>query len=204
MRHSHLLVGWFLLLDSVYASDGVSVADCSYVDFHGVSLPSAKEVGGLTTALNGHGLRQFSLYGIEYDMYVAGLYTSSVLRTEAEIMEADGPFSFDFVFLKNVPKGRMKIAWKYQIDASVSHIYDGFQKDKEDFVRILGGLRRFEVQSVQLYGNDTVVVEDGEVKGRIKGKNFQKAFMSMWFGEQAVNVNLKDGLLGKKLEVCAT
>mmetsp|Transcript_4610 Transcript_4610/g.6005 ORF Transcript_4610/g.6005 Transcript_4610/m.6005 type:complete len:199 (-) Transcript_4610:348-944(-) len=166
------------------------------VEFHGVSLPKLKQVDGLATTLNGHGLRKFSFYGVNMNMYVAGLYSRDILRNESEVMQADGPLCIDFVFLRAVSQGRMRLAWNYQMDVSVSHFYDGYDKDKKTFMDILGGLDKMGVQSVQLVGNDTEIIEQGKVKGNILGSDFQKAFLSMLFGEQAINPDLKAGLLG--------
>jgi hypothetical protein len=49
---------------------------------------------------------------------------------------------------------------------------------------------------IQLSGEETVVVDQGIHKGAIRGRDFQRAFLSMWFGEKAVQPDLRDGLLG--------
>jgi len=57
---------------------------------------------------------------------------------------------------------------------------------------------------IQLVGEDTVVVDQEEHKGVIRGRDFQRAFLSMWFGEKAVQASLKAGLLGSEVSETAT
>uniref|UniRef100_A0A7S2V6S6 Chalcone isomerase domain-containing protein n=1 Tax=Entomoneis paludosa TaxID=265537 RepID=A0A7S2V6S6_9STRA len=171
---------------------------------HGVVLPVLKEIGDGLLTLNGHGLRQFKFYGIQMDMYVAGLYSSDRLLEEEDVWETDGPIIIDFVFLKAVNPGRMRFAWGYQMDMSVSHKnYPTYHDDREKFLSLLGSLDKMGVQSVQMIGSDTVILENGLEKGKIEGRNFQKAFLSMWFGQNPVTAEMKAGLLGSHTPVAA-
>jgi hypothetical protein len=53
-------------------------------------------------------------------------------------------------------------------------------------------------ESVQLLPDGrTIVIDQGIMKGVIACHDFQKSFLSMWFGKKAVAPDLKDGLLGK-------
>ena len=46
-------------------------------------------------------------------------------------------------------------------------------------------------------GTDTLVYDSGELKGTIRGRDFQRAFLSLWFGSKPVMPELKAALLGK-------
>jgi hypothetical protein len=52
------------------------------------------------------------------------------------------------------------------------------------------------VEQVQLVGTNTIVIDQGVTKGTIPGRDFQKAFLSLWFGSKAVSPDLKTALLG--------
>jgi hypothetical protein len=52
------------------------------------------------------------------------------------------------------------------------------------------------VESVRFVGEDTVVIDQGVNKGVIHGKNFQKTFLSLWFGSKPVGKKLRSALLG--------
>ena len=53
------------------------------------------------------------------------------------------------------------------------------------------------VERVQFVGTNTLVYDSGILKGTIAGRDFQKAFLSLWFGSKAVSPDLKAALLGK-------
>jgi hypothetical protein len=53
------------------------------------------------------------------------------------------------------------------------------------------------VEQVQLIGTNTVVFDQGSLKGTIPGRDFQKSFLSLWFGSNPVAADLKASLLGK-------
>lgn len=198
----NLLVFLYPFISLCHATSDVSVKA------HGdVFLPKVKNLNGFETILNGHGLRRFSFYGIQMDMYVAGLYSRDELLMESDVWNTDGPICIDFIFLQNVPTKRMRIAWRYQMDTSVSqrhNNYPGYEKDRETFLQLMGSINKLGMQSIQIIGNETMVVENGTIKGSVKGTNFQKAFLSMWFGEKPVTPELKLNLLnGRNNLVCS-
>jgi hypothetical protein len=45
-------------------------------------------------------------------------------------------------------------------------------------------------------GTDTLVYDNETLKGTIPGRNFQKAFLSLWFGSKPIQADLKSALLG--------
>jgi hypothetical protein len=49
---------------------------------------------------------------------------------------------------------------------------------------------------IQLVGTETQIYDNGQLKGAIQGRDFQKAFLSMWFGSNPVQQDLKTALLG--------
>jgi hypothetical protein len=61
---------------------------------------------------------------------------------------------------------------------------------------MFGPLQSMGVESVQLVGTDTLVYDSGILKGTISGRDFQKSFLSLWFGSNPVAPDLKSALLG--------
>jgi hypothetical protein len=172
---------------------------------------------------NGHGIRtlRVPLYG-DVHVYVVALYTEYPIHSEQEFVEyihnsneeEDNAHQettsnnrpsvvMEFTFLQNVSPSQMSIAWNYQLDASVTfNSYEGYSYDKATFLELLlhgdemmahGGKILFE-----FVGDRLQITKEGSVVGEIKGKNFQRAFGSMWFGERPVTEALKEGLLNEK------
>jgi hypothetical protein len=177
------------------AAVAVAVAPGAFV-LEGVSLPETKIVDGVTLFRNGEGVRMFSFLGMNVRIYVAGFWTTEQLQSVEEVMACPNQKQFDFVFLRSVGQGRVKAAWEHQLDVSVSYEYDGYEQDREAFINMFGPLDKGGTESVLMIGNETRCIDQGVVKGIIYGKHFQRAFLSMWFGELAVQTELKFGLLG--------
>jgi hypothetical protein len=154
-------------------------------------------VDGVTLQRNGQGVRLISFLGMNIKIYVAGFYSPSPLISADQVLECrDCPMQLDFTFLRDVSQSKVTYAWRSQLDYSVTYSnYDGYELDRDTFIAMFGSIQNGGTESVQLVGEDTMVVDQGVYKGRITGRNFQMAFLSMWFGEKAVSDDLKAGLL---------
>jgi hypothetical protein len=167
------------------------------VEIQGVKVPPSVEVDGQSLALNGAGLRTFSLLMVPIKIYVAAFYAPTPLKSGAEVLASPGPLEFSFTFLRAVSAPDVAKAWSSQFAASVSSTYSGYEKDRDAFVGMFGSLQQGGVQAVRFVGTDTLVFDQGVLKGTIAGRNFQRAFLSMWFGSNPVSADLKAALLGQ-------
>ena len=173
------------------------VFQTAYANIEGVAIPDARYVNGVQLMRNGHGVRSITFLGMNVKVYVAGFYSQTPLLSDQHVMECrDSPMQMDFTFLRSVGKKQVISAWTQQLEHSVSHRYDGYENDRDQFIEMFASpISNGGTQTVQLVGDDTVIVDQGVSKGKISGREFQKAFLSMWFGERAVAEDLKKGLL---------
>lgn len=162
----------------------------------GVNLPETREIAGQNAVLNGAGVRLATVLRVK--VYVAALYTTKKLSTVEEVMASKGPMRFDFNFLRAFEQKKVVDAWKWQFEQSNEHIYAGLQKDLDAFYGAFGPLKKFGVESIEIEGDETRVFDDGALKLTIKGRDFQKSFLSLWFGSKPVMPELKTAFLGKK------
>jgi hypothetical protein len=183
--------GWILLLLLMSAHSARAL------EIQGVTVPPTAQVGGETLQLNGAGLRTFSLLMIPIKIYVASLYTPSAIRSDSGMMSSQGPMEFDFTFLRAVSQSDVTKAWESQFAQSVSYTYPGYARDRDAFIAMFGPLQNLGVEKVQLLGTNTVIFDQGVRKGTITGRDFQKSFLSLWFGSNPVAADLKNALLGK-------
>jgi Chalcone isomerase-like len=172
--------------------------DLTPISLEGVVLPAYEELGdGKVLYRNGHGLRSFSFYGLSMKMYVASVYSEAPLRNTDEALGCSGcPIAFHFTFLRSVSKGQVKLAWQKQLDWSASHTYEGYERDYHSFINMFGPMADHGTVTVKFIGDETLIWDQGELKGTIQGEDFQRAFLSIWFGERAVADDLKVALLG--------
>jgi len=167
-------------------------------EIEGVAIPEQIQVAGTTLTLNGAGLRSFTLLFVPIKVYVAALYTPTPLRSEQSVAASPGPIQFDFTFLRAVGQSDVTKAWISQFAQSVGYTYPGYEKDRDAFIALFGPLQNGGVERVQLIGDKTLITDSGVSKGTISGRNFQRAFLSLWFGSSPVAPDLRDALLGLK------
>lgn len=166
------------------------------LEIQGVQVPPQVSVNGQSLALNGAGLRTVTIAFIPIKAYVAAFYTPTPLNSEEAVLASPGPMQFTFTFLKSVSQGQVTDAWQSQIQASMTYNYAGVEKDCAAFVGMFGALSQGGVEMVQLIGSETRIYDGGQLKGTIQSRDFQKAFLSMWFGSTPVQQDLKASLLG--------
>jgi len=191
--------GTAAVLASPTAPGSVSIHSSS-LSVEGVHLPDSHVLDGVMLQRNGHGIRSINFFGFEIKAYVAGLYTEVTVNSEEDVLsylESGSPMIFDCTFLKSVGQGRVTSAWEQQLEYSVTHRYDHYEKDRDRFIGMFGPIKAYGKEMMQLIGDETVVYDQGQRKGSIPGRDFQRAFLSMWFGEKAVADDLKRGLLGE-------
>ena len=181
---------------SIFAISLLGALPVSALEIQGVTVPATAQVAGTTLRLNGAGLRTFSLLMVPIKIYVASLYTPAAIRSATDILQAQGPMQFDFTFLRAVSQSDVAKAWTSQFAQSVSYTYPGYASDRDAFIAMFGPLQNMGVEQIQFIGTNTVIVDQGMQKGTIPGRDFQKAFLSLWFGSNPVSSDLKTALLG--------
>jgi len=167
------------------------------LEIQGVNVPSTMPLGGRNLVLNGAGLRTFSLLGIPIRIYVASFYAPEPLRDSASVEGSPGPLLFNFTFLRSVSQSDVTRAWSSQFAQSVSYTYPGYDRDRDAFISMFGSLSSGGIEQVQFVGTNTMIIDQGVSKGVIAGRNFQKSFLSLWFGSNPVAPDLKSALLGR-------
>lgn len=163
----------------------------------GVDVPETVSVGGKSLALNGTGVRSVMLAFIPIKAYVAAFYAPDAVGSGEAVMASAGPLEFHFTFLRSANQGQVDGGWNKQFDHSVTDPYAGFAADQARFVGLFDPIGKGETQRVVLVGEETKVYDVGNYKGSVKGREFQKAFLSLFFGPMPASEELKSGLLAK-------
>lgn len=174
-----------------------SLTPARALEIQGVVVAPQTQVAGKQLVLNGAGLRVFTLLMVPIKIYVAAFYSATPLQSPDAVMNSSGPMAFEFTFLRDVGQSDVTKAWTSQFAQSVSYTYPGYPKDRDAFISMFGALKSGGVEGVQLVGTNTVVIDQGVTKGVISGRDFQKSFLSLWFGGNPVSVDLQSALLGK-------
>jgi len=191
--------------DSIFVLEGIELAETKEVSSSSVFLllddNNNDDAITTTTTLvlhrNGEGVRSINIFGYEIRVYVAGFWTlNGNLRTPEDVVACDGPKQMDFTFLRGFHRDKVIMAWTRQLDASAMYTdYDTYREDRALFLSLFGTIVQGGTQSIILMGDETIIIDQGIHKGSIKGKNFQRVFLSIWFGERPVTEELKSGFL---------
>ena len=174
----------------------LSIPSAFPLEIEGVKVPPQSSVNGQSLSLNGAGLRTVSIAFIPIKAYVAAFYTPAPLKSEEAVLASPGPLQFTFTFLKSVSQTQAVNAWQSQIQTSMTYSYPGIEKDRTAFIGMFGAINQGGTEMIQLVGSETQVYDNGKLKGTIQGRDFQKAFLSVWFGSNPVQQDLKAALLG--------
>lgn len=163
----------------------------------GVEVPGAVSVDGQSLSLNGTGVRSIKLAFVPFKVYVAAFFAPEALRSDRAVLASDGPLEFQFTFLRSANQGQVDDGWNQQFRFSVTDPYEGLAADQAKFVGMFDPIGKGETQRVVLVGDETKVYDVGTYKGSVKGRDFQKAFLSLFFGSKPASAALKSGLLGQ-------
>lgn len=159
-------------------------------------VPAEVVVEGTVLMLNGAGIRSVPVLLIPVDAYMASFYAPAPLRSEQKVLDSPGPLLFTFRFLAAVSEDKVADAWIAQFEASNTHSYPWFEQDLQAFSGFFGAIPKGGTQKVALVGNETRAYEGDELKGVVRGRDFQRSFLSLWFGAKPVEPELKQALLG--------
>lgn len=183
---------WFLTATLFHGSCPCLVAG----NIEGVAIPDSISIKGQSLQLNGAGLREISLLGVPIKLYVASFYTPCRVHTLDEVLASPRPIEINFTFLKGVSRRIVESTWRNQFTHNATYTYPGFDRDQETFISLLGNLDEKGKDTVLFLPGETQVFDQGNLMGTIQGTKFQRAFLSLLFGEKPISQKLKVHLLG--------
>jgi len=182
-RIATLLVAFVLAVPVVWAGE-----------LAGVTMNDEITVGDATLKLNGMGLRKKMFVKV----YVAGLYLEAPTASDAEVVSSPGVKRVVMHFLTNkATKKKMDSAWVEGFEANSPSEYDAIRDRVVEFTNLFGDMKVGDVIEVTVVPDTgTSVVLNGKEKGVIKGDDFGKALLKVWFGDHPPSDDLKAGMLG--------
>ncbi len=183
---SRILILLFLVT-SVFGQDYVTVSD--------VKVPTALEFKGSKLTLNGAGLREkFFL-----DLYVMGLYVKNKTKDAKKIINADEPMVANLhIVSRLVTRDKMMSSiqegFEKALGGKISAMQPKIDKFKSYFKK---ELKVGDLVSLRYApGEGTAAYLNNQYLGTIKGLDFKKALFTIWLGEDPVDEDLKEGILG--------
>ena len=162
-------------------------------EIEGVKIPATIICDGKELPLSGAGLRTATFLNIK--VYVVAVYAPEKIKTGNLAELEQRPLCFEMTYLKEFDSEDVDKAWDFQFKESGQHNYPALKEDVMNIKKYFGEIKGDRKESFTLTGETTKVFENGELKGEIKGKDFQKSFLSIWFGTNPPTKDLQKDLL---------
>ena len=157
----------------------------------GVELPDTVTVDGTTLLLHGMGLRQATVLRVK--AYVGGLYLEKRTRDAGVVIESAQPKRVTMVFLRDISKGQLASGWA----DSLRKVAPGETAAIDRFMTLIPDLASGDRMAFTFRpGQGVEIAHQGKARGTIEGDGFAKALLTVWFGPEPGDPNLKKGMLG--------
>lgn len=177
----------------------VMVAGVSAREIEKVNFADQLDVAGKKLILNGAGLRVKRKLGMNFDVYVAGLYTVAKSDKSTELIASGEPKLLRLVFLRSLDKGTLREAWDEGYKKNCKADCSAGQDQLKAFNDLMVDVKDKSELNIQ-FDQDSVNVEakgKESKSGKISGEPFRRALLAVFIGDEPPTEDLKKGLLGK-------
>lgn len=161
----------------------------------GITLPEQVKVGDTTLHLNGAGIRSKFVF----DIYVGALYLPSKSHSAKDIINATGASQVSMYFVYDeISQEKMVNGWNEGFENVLSAAErEALKTQIATFNQAFGKTVAGDV-IVVAYSPEkgTEVIINKQSKATIPGIEFHQALMKIWFGDDPVDDDLKEGMLG--------
>ncbi|MFT6068352.1 MAG: hypothetical protein ACJAT2_000119 [Bacteriovoracaceae bacterium] len=159
-----------------------------------VTMPETISVKGKDLVLNGLGTRKATWLRVK--VYVGGLFLEKKSKDANQILNSKGTKYIRMHFVRDVKKEKLVSGWNDAFKAAVKDL-PRIQTRINEFNALMGDIKKNQ-EIVLTFTDKDVHVDFANLKqGTIKGGDFSKDLLSVWF-INAKDEGLRDGLLGLK------
>ena len=190
MKTRPLCFGFILLISLQFSTPGYALT------LDGITIPDQINVGQTRLMLNGAGVRSKFVF----DIYVGALYLSHKSNSAQAIINDPGPKQVRmYIVYSEISQEKMINGWNEGFENAL----DAAQREKLNtqittFNQAFGKTFAGDVIDV-VYNPEsgTRVIVNKETRATIPGVEFHQAVMKVWLGDDPVDADLKQGMLGK-------
>ncbi|MBK24221.1 MAG: hypothetical protein CME70_09500 [Halobacteriovorax sp.] len=176
-----------LLVSSILLSLNINAATLDKV-----TMPDSVNVKGKDLVLNGLGTRKATWLRVK--VYVGGLYLEKKSKDPQTILNSNGVKYIRMHFVRDVKGEKLINGWN---EAFASAVKDRskIQKRIDELNALMGDVKKNQEIVLTFTDKDVHIEFANSKSGTIKGGDFSKALLSVWF-INAKDEGLRDGLLG--------
>lgn len=165
------------------------------VEVGGIQMPESLSAESQSLALNGTGVRSKFFM----DIYAAGLYLSQSSKEAQAIIAADEAMALRLHITSGLLTAeKMENATREGFEKSTGGNIAPIKATIEEFIAAFSEeIKENDVfDFVYAPATGVNVFKNGELKKNVKGLEFKQALFGIWLSEDAVQDDLKSGLLG--------
>lgn len=163
----------------------------------GITLPATMSAGDQTLNLNGGGLREKWFL----DVYVGGLYMTGTSSDAAAIVSNDEPMAMRIHMVSGlVTSEKMSKATMEGFEKAMNGNIDPLKTKINQFIDNFNkaAIEKGDIfDLIYIPGTGVKVIKNGKDLDVVTGYEFKKALFGIWLGNDPVDDDLKDGMLGK-------
>jgi hypothetical protein len=163
------------------------------LEYERLEIPATLECEGKKLPLSGVGLRTATFLKIK--VFVLAIYAPERIKNGRGSELHQRPLCFEVTYLRDFDNKEVNNAWDFQFKESAQHSYPSLKGDIEKLKEYFGEIKGSRKQSFILSVETTKMHENGQYKGEIKGLDFQKSFLSIWFGSNPPTKELQRSIL---------
>jgi len=165
-----------------------------------VDFPEELALGTQKLVLNGAGLRTKKKLGMNFKVYVAGLYLTAKNGDANAIIASPANKVLELVFLRSIDRETLQEAWQEGFDKNCKTDCESAKDAFKAFNDTMTDVKE-NSRLKMTFDKDGVAVEvlNGKTpkKAQVIGESFKKALLAIFIGENPPTPELRDGLLGK-------
>lgn len=165
----------------------------------GRDFPDSIQVNGKAFSLNGVGLRKKKKFGMNFDVYVGGLYLVNKSNDSKAIVASATPKILDLIFVRSVDRETLQEAWQESFKGSCKG--DSCADDMTRLTAFNDSMRdvRADDRIRITFDKENVSVSVKAKKSAnatVEGASFSKNLLDMFIGDNPPTPKLREGLLG--------
>lgn len=170
----------------------------SATQVEGIELPGEVTVGSQKLLLNGAGLRVKRKFGLNFKVYIGGLYLASKSQDAKAIINSSDVKILELVFLRSIDAATLREAWSEGFEKNCQPNCDQARAGFDHFNGLMVDVQQNSRLKLTFAASDVTVDIKGKTSasGKISGEAVRKALLSIFIGEQPPTEDLKKALLG--------
>lgn len=168
-------------------------------DVEKINFADQIEFGAQKLVLNGAGLRTKRKIGINFRVYVGGLYLVKKADDAKTIIASDNPKVLRMVFLRSLDADTLREAWEEGFSKNCKPKCDKLKNEIKAFNELMVPVKENSELKVT-FEKDSVKVEMSgkeSKSGKVDGAEFSKAMLAVFIGDEPPTPEFKAALLGK-------